>query len=247
MRAPFDSATAEIIQEAKPPIVSFHFGLPDGSLLDQVKDAYAKIYSSATTVAEAKWLEGRGVDAIIAQGAEAGGHRGMFLTEDIGGQPGLFALLPQIVDAVRVPVIAAGASRTGRNSGCFCAGRFCHTDWHRVPVDAPVDNFDHPSRSASEGKRRIDSAHHLFTGRPARGISEIGSSATGRLTGSPSISPRRRRVSPLRAFYEKRGPATIRRCGLDGAALGREEDAGALTTRLWSEAKAVLAAVCLTP
>jgi nitronate monooxygenase len=113
-RAPFDSAMAEVLEEARPPVVSFHFGLPEESLLERVKQTGAKIYSSATTVAEARWLEERAVDAVIAQGAEAGGHRGMFLTEDIYGQSGLFALLPQIVDAVRLPVIAAGGIADGR-------------------------------------------------------------------------------------------------------------------------------------
>lgn len=94
---------AKITEEAKPPVVSFHFGL-----LDQSLQTGAKIYSLATTVAEAGWLEARGVDAVIAQSAEAGGYRGMFLTEEADGQPGLFALLPQIADAVRVPVIATG-------------------------------------------------------------------------------------------------------------------------------------------
>ena len=99
-RAPFDAAMAEVVEATKPPVVSFHFGLPDAALLARVKAAGAKIYSSATTVAEARWLEARGVDAVIAQGAEAGGHRGMFLSEDIADQPGLVALLPQVVDAV---------------------------------------------------------------------------------------------------------------------------------------------------
>ena len=82
-RAPFDAAMAEVVEATKPPVGSFHFGLPDGALLARVKAAGAKIYSSATTVAEARWLEAHGVDAVIAQGAEAGGHRGMFLSEDI--------------------------------------------------------------------------------------------------------------------------------------------------------------------
>jgi nitronate monooxygenase len=107
-RAPFSDETAAILSEFKPPVVSFHFGLPSGDLLQHVRAWGAKVLSSATTVAEAQWLEARGVDAVIAQGLEAGGHRGMFLTDDLTTQLGTFALLPQIVRAVRVPVIAAG-------------------------------------------------------------------------------------------------------------------------------------------
>src|ERR1700760_485855 len=107
-RAPFDAVMSEVVEELKPEIVSFHFGLPEKGLLDRVRKAGCKVISSATTVKEAVWLEEHGVDAIIAQGAEAGGHRGMFLTEDITQQPGTFALVPQVVDAVHVPVIAAG-------------------------------------------------------------------------------------------------------------------------------------------
>ncbi|GAA0785089.1 NAD(P)H-dependent flavin oxidoreductase [Marinobacterium sediminicola] len=107
-RQPFNQEMARVVSELKPEIVSFHFGLPDTVLLQQVKDSGAKIISSATTVEEACWLEQQGVDAIIAQGIEAGGHRGMFLTEDPDSQTSIFALLPQIVTAVNVPVIAAG-------------------------------------------------------------------------------------------------------------------------------------------
>jgi nitronate monooxygenase len=99
-RAPFDAAMCEVVEEARPAVVSFHFGLPDEALLARVKATGATVLSSATTVEEARWLEAHGVDAIVAQGAEAGGHRGMFLTKDIGAQPALFALLPQVVDAV---------------------------------------------------------------------------------------------------------------------------------------------------
>ena len=107
-RTPFSSEAADVLAELRPAVVSFHFGLPTEDLLTRVRSWGAKILSSATTVDEARWLEARGVDAIIAQGLEAGGHRGMFLSEDLNSQVGTFALVPQIVQAVKVPVIAAG-------------------------------------------------------------------------------------------------------------------------------------------
>ena len=107
-RSPFSSTTADLLDEFKPPVVSFHFGLPAAALLKRVKAWGPKILCSATTVEEALWLEAHGVDAIIAQGLEAGGHRGIFLSEDLTSQVGTFALLPQIARAVKLPVIAAG-------------------------------------------------------------------------------------------------------------------------------------------
>jgi nitronate monooxygenase len=107
-RTPFDAAMADVLEEFRPAVVSFHFGLPAASLLKRVRNWGATILSSATTVEEALWLEAHGVDAIIAQGFEAGGHRGMFLSDDLATQVGTFALVPRIVAAVSVPVIAAG-------------------------------------------------------------------------------------------------------------------------------------------
>ena len=114
-RSPFDAAACAVVEAYRPEVVSFHFGLPPAPLLDRVKRAGAKVLASATTVAEARWLADRGVDAVIAMGSEAGGHRGSFLTEDMSEQVGTFVLVPQIVDAVSVPVIAAGgiADRRG--------------------------------------------------------------------------------------------------------------------------------------
>src|SRR5271157_4490743 len=114
-RTPFDAAACAVVEAYRPEVVSFHFGLPSAELVDRAKRSGAKVLASATAVAEARWLADRGVDAVIAMGSEAGGHRGSFLTEEMSEQVGTFALVPQIVDAVSVPVIAAGgiADRRG--------------------------------------------------------------------------------------------------------------------------------------
>jgi len=116
-RAPFRAEAARVLEEFKPAVVSFHFGLPSVDLLAHVRRWGAKVLSSATTVDEARWLESHGVDAIIAQGLEAGGHRGMFLSEDTSTQVGTFALVPQIVAAVKTPVFAAGGIADARAGG----------------------------------------------------------------------------------------------------------------------------------
>jgi nitronate monooxygenase len=113
-RALFDEKMCDLVMEFHPEIVSFHFGLPDKKVLLRVKSAGAKILSAATSVDEGRWLEDQGCEAIVAQGFEAGGHRGMFLTEDVSTQVGTMALVPQMVDAVTVPVIAAGGIADAR-------------------------------------------------------------------------------------------------------------------------------------
>ena len=249
-RAPFDPAMAEVIEEAKPAVVSFHFGLPHESLLARVKHTGAKIYSSATTVAEAQWLEDHGVDAIIAQGAEAGGHRGMFLTEDIGGQPGLFALLPQVADAVRVPVIAAGGIADGRGiAAAFMLGAAAvqiGTAYLSTPQSTISAIHRAALRSARDDSTRLT---NIFTGRPARGILNRFMHEHGPMNDlAPQFPLAAGTIAPLRAFHEKRGSGDYSPLWAGQAvALAREEDAGQLTGRLWSEAKAALAALRLTP
>ncbi len=149
-----DSEHLAMLQKAKPEVVSFHFGLPDQEIVQAIKAAGIFILCSATTVAEAKFLEASGVDCVIAQGTEAGSHRGTFLGVDVSMQPSLFALLPQVVDAVNVPVIAAGGIADGRAvaaafmlgaSGVQLGTAFLRcgeanvTDAHRAALDTTED------------------------------------------------------------------------------------------------------------
>ncbi len=170
-RDPFDADSLEIVREFTPAVVSFHFGLPATDLLEGVRATGAKIISSATTVDEARWLEAQGVDAIIAQGVEAGGHRGMFLSDDLTRQVGTFALLPQIVDAVGVPVIAAGgiADASGVNAALALGAQAVQIGTAFLLCDEAETSAVH--RAALQGP---DAAHtaltNRFSGRPARSI-----------------------------------------------------------------------------
>ncbi|AZF00048.1 Enoyl-ACP reductase (FMN) [Pseudomonas orientalis] len=170
-RAPFNQAACEVIETFRPEVVSFHFGLPEKALLDRVKASGAKVLSSATTVEEAVWLEQHGCDAIIAMGIEAGGHRGMFLSEDLNSQIGLIALLPQVVDAVSVPVIAAGGIADSRGMlAAFALGASAvqiGTAYLFTPEASVSTAHHHALRHAQASETALT---NLFTGRPARGI-----------------------------------------------------------------------------
>ena len=169
--APFNADYADALEEFRPPVVSFHFGLPSPELVARLKSWGSKIVSSATTVDEALWLESRGVDAIVAQGAEAGGHRGMFRTEELSTQAGTFALVPQIARAVRIPVIAAGGvgdSRGVRASMALGAtGVQVGTSYLLCPEC--TTNPLHRAALKSEHGRHT-AITNVFTGRPARAI-----------------------------------------------------------------------------
>ncbi len=170
-RDPFDHAALELIAEFEPPVVSFHFGLPGEELLDGVRALGAKIISSATTVDEARWLAERGVDAIIAQGAEAGGHRGMFLTDDITTQAGTFALLPQVVDAVDVPVIAAGgiADADGVAAALRLGASAVQIGTAYLLCDETETSAVHRA-ALKDPAARHTALTNRFSGRPARSI-----------------------------------------------------------------------------
>lgn len=170
-RAAFDEAGCEIIEKWAPEVVSFHFGLPAPSLLERVRATGAKIISSATTVREAQWLEAQGCHAIIAQGSEAGGHRGMFLTDGLSSQIGTMALVPQVVDAVSVPVIAAGGIADARGIvAALALGASAvqiGTAFLRCPEARLSPVHRERLRSAQADETAIT---NLFTGRLARGI-----------------------------------------------------------------------------
>ena len=170
-RTPFNEEMADLVCAYQPAVVSFHFGLPSPQLINRVRSCGAKIMSSATTVEEALWLEARGVDCIIAQGLEAGGHRGMFLSDDITTQVGTFALLPQIIRAVKVPVIATGgiADASGVRAALVlgAAGAQVGTAFMLCPEATTSAGHRAALKSASA---RTTALTNVFSGRPARGI-----------------------------------------------------------------------------
>jgi nitronate monooxygenase len=170
-RLPFSAEAADVLEEFRPAVVSFHFGLPPLELLSRVKRWGSKVLCSATTVAEARWLEARGVDAIIAQGVEAGGHRGIFLTEDLTTQVGTFALLPQIVHAVKLPVIAAGGIADARGVAAAMALGAAGVQIGTAYLLCPESTISPVHRTALKSvAARHTALTNLFTGRPARGI-----------------------------------------------------------------------------
>ena len=170
-RAPFTTAMYDVVLEFKPKVVSFHFGLPDAALLKRVKDAGLLVMSSATSAEEARWLEGHGCDVVIAQGNEAGGHRGMFLNDDISRQAGTMALVPQVVDAVNVPVIAAGGIGDGRGIvaalALGAAGVQIGTAFMLTPEAKTSALHRAALKQADDNSTTLT---NIFTGRPARGI-----------------------------------------------------------------------------
>ena len=170
-RAPFDDAKCALIEALQPAVISFHFGLPVQTLLHRVKAAGCVVLSSATTVAEALWLEAHGCDVIIAQGYEAGGHRGMFLHDELATQVGTMALVPQIVDAVSIPVVAAGGIADGRGIAAAFALGAAAVQIGTAYLLTPEASITPMHRTAL-----IDSSAHqtaltnVFSGKPARSI-----------------------------------------------------------------------------
>jgi len=206
-RAPFNEEAADVLAAFEPPVVSFHFGLPDPPLLARVRAWGAKILSSATTVDEARWLEARGADAIIAQGSEAGGHRGMFLSDDLATQLGTLALVPQIADAVKVPVIAAGGIGDARGVAAAAALGARGVQVGTAYLLCPEATTSAVHRAALQSDAaRTTAITNVFTGRPARAIVNRLVRELGPLSGAaPAFPLAAAAVAPLRAAAEGHG------------------------------------------
>jgi nitronate monooxygenase len=234
-RTPFSVEAAEVLGEFAPPVVSFHFGLPSPELLARVRSWGAVVLSSATTVNEALWLEAHGVDAIIAQGLEAGGHRGHFLSADLTEQAGTMALLPQIVNAVKLPVIAAGGIvdagtvRAARELGA--AGVQAGTAYLLCPE---VDTSAVHRAALKSAAARHTALTNLFSGGPARGIVNRLMRELGPMSGvTPAFPLASGAVAPLRAKAESLGSGDFSPlwCGQNPAGL-REVPAAEITREL---------------
>jgi nitronate monooxygenase len=213
LRMPFDEEACAVVEDIRPEIVSFHFGLPAASLIDRLKRLGIRILSSATSVREAKWLESHGCDAVIAQGAEAGGHRGMFLESNVATQAGLFALLPQVRDAVSVPVIAAGGIADARGVVAAFALGASGVQLGTAYLFCPEANVSPLYRRALDHTLASDPTGdggtvltNLFSGRPARGILNRFVRELGPMSAAaPAFPYAATLIAPLRAASEKAG------------------------------------------
>ncbi len=206
-RMPFSPAAADILDEFKPAVVSFHFGLPSPPLLARAKSTGALILSSATTVEEAIWLEAHGADAVIAQGLEAGGHRGMFLTDDITTQIGTMALVPQLVRSLKVPVIAAGGIADANGVAAALALGAVAVQVGTAYMLCPEATVSKVHRQALASEQAKHTAlTNLFSGRPARGIVNRLMRELGPMSASaPAFPSATAAIAPLRQAAEAKG------------------------------------------
>jgi len=208
-RVPFSHAIADLIEPFRPPVLSFHFGLPAPDLLARVKAWGSVVLSSATTVAEARWLQAHGADAILAQGLEAGGHRGMFLSDDLSTQLGTLALLPQVVSAVNLPVIAAGgiADAAGVAAAMALGAAGVQVGTAYLCSDEATTSTLHRAALHSEAAQHT-ALTTLFSGRPARGIVNRALRELGALhPATPAFPLATAAMAPLRAHWEAQGRA----------------------------------------
>lgn len=229
-RLPFSEASLEVIRPYQPPVVSFHFGLPKAEWLNEIKAWGGKVWSSATTVEEAQWLETHGADAVIVQGIEAGGHRGMFLTDDLTAQPGTEALLKAVLNAVNIPVIAAGgiaspeqvkrvldmgAAAAQIGTAYLLCDEATTTPIHRQLLKAEATYPGNPSRQTTSTQLT-----NLLSGRPARGLVNRLMAELGPISDAPPEFPlATAALVPLRAAAEQQGKGDFSPlwCGTDAS------------------------------
>jgi nitronate monooxygenase len=242
-RAPFDAAFCSAVEDLKPEVVSFHYGLPEAALVKRVKAAGCMVMSSATTVAEARWLEAQGCDAVIAQGVEAGGHRGMFLTDDLTTQIGTFALVPQIADAVTVPVIATGGIGDARAIAAALTLGAPAVQLGTAFLFCPESKITAPHRAALKTVRDDGTVlTNVISGRPARGLINRVIRELGPISDIvPEFPLAGGALAPLHAKAQAQGSGDF--SGMwagQAAALGRELPARELTLRLVQETQALM-------
>ena len=206
-RVPFNHSLADVLEPFKPAVVSFHFGLPAHDLLARVKSWGSLVLSSATTVAEAQWLQAHGADAVIAQGLEAGGHRGMFLSDNLSEQSGTLALLPQVVQAVQLPVIAAGGLACGQSATAATVLGAAGVQMGSAYLCSHEATTSALHRALLLSKEAPHTAlTNLFTGRPARGLMNRVMRELGPLReGVPAFPLATSAMAPLRTAAEAMG------------------------------------------
>jgi len=245
-RSPFNSAMCDLMVELKPRVVSFTFGLPPLQDCERLKRAGCLIFGTATTVAEAKWLEDRGADAVVAQGLEAGGHRGMFLSDDIASQVGTFALVPQVVDTVSVPVIAAGGIVDGRGIAAALVLGASAVQIGTAYLLCPEAKLTGAYRKALLQAAGSGTAlTNVISGRPARGIVNRIMRDLGPIAEAmPQFPLPAAMIAPLRAKAEAQGSGDFSPLWAGQAAsLARPMNAEELTKKLAQDALECLASI----
>lgn len=233
----------EAVLAARPAVFSFTFGLIDESVLAQCRERGILTMGTATTVREAVALAQSGVDAVVAQGAEAGGHRGTFLGNFDSAMIGTLALTPQIVDAVSVPVIAAGGIMDGRGiAAALCLGAQAAqlgTAFLTTLESSANEAYKSAILQAQGEQTRLTRA---FSGRPARGI--VNAFMTDADAQAENILPyplQRALTRPMTAAgVEKQHPEVCSLWAGQAASLARREPVSTLIQRLLNETQTTL-------
>lgn len=237
-RRPFDDAMADVLEDFRPPVVSFHFGLPDAALLARVRSWGARVLGCATTVAEARWLVAHGADAVIAQGLEAGGHRGLFLSDDLSTQIGTLALVPQVAAAVDAPVIAAGGIADARGATAALAVGAAGVQIGTAYLLCHEATTTALHRAALRGPRAEHTVlTNLISGRPARGLRNRLLDELGPLSAlAPAFPLATAALAPLKAAAERLGRDDFSTLWAGQNATGCDAVSAAEMTRRLAEA-----------